>query len=270
MIRRKVVGAEYPRFFYKFRAANIDNAKLPERLRTFLINSQLWLSHHKSFNDPFDMKAHVVLEGTEKQIERRFKALIADRTGGRRSERRQMLRKWMKRSRAENEAILNETFTQSAGAAGICSFGGDPRSILMWAHYAQNHEGFCVQFAFAGDPRTFAWAQEVQYADEYPRINYTDHANLPDALYTVLTRKHSGWSYEKEWRIVHLAGANTLLQFRPEALVGVILGCRAPVQLRSILEGVLEERKAAGLPAVKIYKAEQHPRAYKLVIKRLR
>ena len=43
----------------------------------------------------------------------------------------------------------------------------------------------------------------------------------------VLTRKHSGWSYEKEWRLIHRQGANSLMSFRSESLVGIIFGSRA-------------------------------------------
>jgi hypothetical protein len=226
------------------------------------------MSHHESFNDPFDMKAHVALEGSREQIEARFKALIADRTNARRRERREILRNIMSRPRAELQAALQEIFRQSAGQAGICSFAGDPRSILMWTHYARDHEGVCLQFEFARDPRTFTWAQEVQYSDEYPRINYADRSRLPDQLYAALTRKHSGWRYEKEWRIVHLAGANTNLPFRADSLVGLILGCRATEEHRSAVEALLAERTKAGLPALRRYRAEQHPTAYQLVIRR--
>lgn len=266
-IKRRV-HPQYPRFFYKFRALDPNDARSIAKLRTLLVESRLWMSHHESFNDPFDMKAQVVLEGTARQMEDRFKALIADRSGARRQERREMLRNIMSRSRADIEATLQTTFRESAGAAGICSFAGDPRSILMWTHYAQNHEGVCLQFEFAGDPRTFAWAQEVKYAAEYPRINYVDTSTFGDQLYTVLTRKHSGWSYEKEWRIVHLAGANTLLPFRAESLSGLIMGCRATDQHRSAVKALLAERINAKLPQVRLYRAEQHPSAYELIIKR--
>lgn len=143
VIRRRMQG-QYPRFFYKFRSADLKDEKaLLAQLRSFFVESHLWLSHHESFNDPFDMKAHVVLEGSQEDKEARFKALIADHSGAPRKQRREMLRNWMARSPAETETMLGEAFRQLASSAGICSFGGDPRSIVMWTHYAQNHEGYC-------------------------------------------------------------------------------------------------------------------------------
>jgi hypothetical protein len=256
---------QYPRFFYKFRSADLkDENTLLARLRSFFVDSHLWLSHHEDFNDPFDMKAHIFVGGSREEKEARFKALIADHSGAPWKKRREMLRKWMAIPPAEAEAKLAGALHELAGSAGICSFGGDPRSILMWTHYAQNHEGYCLQFEFARDPRTFAWVQEVQYADEYPEVNFVDRSKLPDELYIVLTRKHSGWKYEKEWRLIHRNGANSLMSFRPESLVGIILGCRAPAALFSIVKAVLAEREKAGFPRMRMYRAEQDSRAYRL------
>lgn len=268
VIRHRMQG-QYPRFFYKFRPADLkDEMALLARLRSFFVESHLWLSHHESFNDPFDMKAHVVVEGSREEKEARLKALITDHSGAPWKRRREMLRDWMARPPAQMAAMLAEAFRQLAGSAGICSFGGDPRSILMWTHYAQNHEGYCLQFEFARDPRTFGWAQEVEYKDEYPRVNFVDRSKVPDQLFTVLTRKHSGWSYEKEWRLIHLEGANSLMSFRPESLVGIIFGCRAPTALYSKVRTMLAERDKAGLPPVRVYRAEQDRRAYRLRIRR--
>ena len=272
--RRRVISRqmpkEYPRFFYKFRSAELrDERDLLARLRSFFLESHLWLSHHERFNDPFDMKANVVFEGSQQEKQARLKALIADRSGASREQRRETLKNWMARPPAEVAAMLSEAFRELAGSAGICSFGGDPRSILMWTHYAQNHEGYCLQFEFAQDSRTFAWVQEVQYKDEYPSVNFVDRSTLPDQLFEVLTRKHSGWSYEKEWRLIHRQGANSLMPFRPESLVGIILGCRAPAALSSAVKSVLVEREKADLPPVWMYLAEQDSRAYKLRIRRV-
>ena len=269
IVKRRMPG-QYPRFFYKFRAANTGDSQLMARLRGFLIDSRLWLSDHASFNDPFDMKADVVIEGTPEEIEARFRSLLEFHGEGEAPEiQAESLKRIMALPPTEKDAIIQNVFRASAGQVGICSFGGDPRSILMWAHYAQNHEGICFQFSFAGDPRTFAWAQEVEYKDEYPRINWRDRSSVPDALYAVLTRKHPGWRYENEWRLVHLAGAKSLLPFRPESLVGVILGSRANEHLKDAVIAVLDERKAAGLPSVRLFKAEEHWREYRLVIRRI-
>ena len=34
----------------------------------------------------------------------------------------------------------------AAGRVGICSLTRDPLNLLMWAHYAQHHTGFVVEF----------------------------------------------------------------------------------------------------------------------------
>lgn len=106
VIRRRMQG-QYPRFFYKFRSADLkDENALLARLRSFFVDSHLWLSHHENFNDPFDMKAHIYVGGSREEKESRFKALIANHSGAPWKKRREMLRDWMAIPEPEAEAKL--------------------------------------------------------------------------------------------------------------------------------------------------------------------
>ena len=267
--RRAALRREgFPRFLYKFRHAEPHDDVIT-RLRSIIVESHLWLSHHESFNDPFDMKAYMVLDGTDRQIRERFKALVADHSAAPRRQRKEMLGNIMNMPRDAMLAHLNQTLRLSAGRAGICSFAGNPHSIVMWTHYAQNHQGVCLQFEVARDARTFAFAQQVHYRDEYPRVNFTVREDMANHLYTVMTRKHPGWEYEGEWRIIHLQGANSMLPFRPEALVRVVFGCRSSPTLVDSVRGLLSERRAAGLPAISLYQCSPAPKKYRLIAQRI-
>jgi hypothetical protein len=55
---------------------------------------------------------------------------------------------------------------------------------------------------------------------------------------------------------------------RPDALTGIIFGCRTQKPQMDFIDKLLAERAALGAPAVKTYVVAQHPTKYRLVIRR--
>ena len=265
-IKRHMPG-QYPRFFYKYASLNPDDKASVDRIRDMIVESCFWLSNHERFNDPFDLTANIVLAGTTSQRRKRFKALIANQSNLPHKERRALLDKFMARPPAEWEASVRAIFADTAKKVGVCSFAGEPLSILMWAHYGHYHEGLCLQFEFTLDPRTFALAQPINYTDKYPMLNYLQ--GLEREIVVPLTSKYSGWNYEKEWRILHITGADCSLHFNPRALRRIVLGCRAPEKVRLSLATLLDARRLRGFPEIRLYRAEMHKTAYKLIARRL-
>src|SRR5205809_3828745 len=82
-LARQIRPDRYPRFRYKFKAlasdAGEDRAK---QLRDILIESLLWLSSPRDFNDPFDMTARITFEPkSQEQLRERLKQSIAKLAG---------------------------------------------------------------------------------------------------------------------------------------------------------------------------------------------
>ena len=139
-----------------------------------------------------------------------------------------------------------------AGAAGrligILSLSEVCDSTLMWAHYAENHRGYVVEFdglnEFFDRRRTAEDDHYLLRAVRYPtnRPRYRDITKLD--LAGVYLTKGREWSYEREYRMtVQLAyhppfdPAATesihLLDYPAEAIRGVVLGARAAPQLEA-------------------------------------
>lgn len=261
--RRKLLkqyASSYPRFLYKFR--RLQTAEDMDHLRGVIVRSEFWLSSPKNFNDPFDMGVKFVFDATVQERRERITKFLKDQGLKFHEIRRQipkLMTKAMEQGLVENlREVVNET--------GVCSFGGDPRNILMWSHYASNHEGLCLVVEIAGDPKTFLAARPVEYSVEYPIVNWVkDFDEGKDTLHIVL-RKHQGWEYEKERRIIKFKEANTLFKFRPEALRAIITGCRAKESTLENLKTLLAERAKAGMPAIVIYGCSQDESQYELVI----
>jgi len=261
---RDRVTPRLDRFLYKFRSLVPSEAKSVERMRDILVRCRLRLSSPAEFNDPFDMSANIVVRGKPSEIRRRVDKILEGQ-GIRWAQRKKRIAEIMSRADPEGAFLkTQETFEKTIAGTGVCSFAGDPLSILMWSHYAANHEGVCLQFELARDPRTFAQALPVDYNDDYPVVNWL--AGMDDT--TPLLRKHTGWKYERERRIIIPESAGTFIDFRPTALSGIITGYRASDLTVKRLRDLLTERLSSGFPLPKLYRAIKHKGKYRLLLKK--
>ena len=261
-IARKV-DPRLSRFLYKYKSIDEANRISTDRLRDLLVRSRLWLSSPVDFNDPFDMSAKIVANATGKERLERVNALLEAYSLSHK-ERERRRKNLMRVPIAKLENALGDIYNKNVAKVGVFSFAGDAKSILMWSHYARDHTGVCIQFERARDFKTLSGALSVEYSPEYPEINWVK--DFRETLSTILLRKHEGWSYEKEHRIVSTDGAHTYMQFDPNAVVGIIMGCRSTPAGRALVESLLEERRRASMPPVPLFGAQKHSSKYRLVV----
>ena len=263
-VRKLLLEDKKPtRFLYKY--MGVDTLLKKTRTHSVIVDSKLWFASPASFNDPFDMKWKTVIEGTPQEKRARLLKIMEQNpdiaTGSR-------ARKEAEASRilADPDALIdrvNQSGLNNANNAGVLSLTSEPRSILMWSHYAVNHTGLALQFEIARHSTFFVPAVTVKYTRDYPTRNWVDdsHKDLKKGLYG----KYEDWSYEKERRVIHPNFANTQIPYQPQALTWIILGCCFTEfeWLKTILSA--RGDKQGKLP-LKIYRATQSDSQYKLKI----
>ena len=235
----------YPRFQYKYRAP-LSKPEHADHLRDLAVVGRFWLSSPRDFNDPFDMTARLSMESTASERRARFIKMVGQFSKSDRKGRREEVRRFMARPLGEWQRAMQSTMDKHLDSFGVFSFAGDPRSILMWSHYARDHTGFCLQFEVARDARALTEAVPVKYVEDYPVYRW---AGDEEQIRSALIHKFKQWEYEKEWRIPWAEGAHTYVRFNPAALSDVIFGMRASDPMISQVRAVLGERPA-GLPPV--------------------
>jgi len=189
---------------------------------SLLQQGQIWVSDSKTFNDPFDLHPRIknlvpdrwscgpafdtdmcrALACLLENPNLYQGALFID------SELAGEFQAWA--DRADDELDW-DTRLRNAIEARIAQFGvvcltpqWDNR--LMWAHYASNGQGFCVEY----EVEPFNHTQEfqyvpVQYASEMPSLCLTEAMFTPHQfLQRVMATKHADWAYEREIRLVCL------------------------------------------------------------------
>lgn len=104
-----------------------------------------------------------------------------------------------------------------------CFFESDVNNPLMWAHYANNHDGFCVEYEIRlwglGSP----WSLSRDYLSEnflILPVSYTTSKSSVTALdfllnpfveaQRALSTKSYHWAYEKEVRLINMRGKEGL------------------------------------------------------------
>ncbi|TGA96344.1 DUF2971 domain-containing protein [Sporolactobacillus shoreae] len=187
-----------PNILYKYFSLTEDISLNNSKLET-LMNQKTYMSNVKDLNDPFDGKAYFYRPEQLKKYE-----ILA----------------------AHGSKLIDDfsTFTK------IASFTENGiNSMPMWAHYSNNHRGFCISYNMK-DQRNIQLSSctfPVQYINQ--RIDVTDLVDYQtgqvisevekcvkdgkkEILYDDLSLifmiaffsniKHKTWSYEKEFRCV--------------------------------------------------------------------
>lgn len=257
------------RHLYRYFAFNPEVDQSVARLEDLLVQSRLWLASPTDFNDPFDCRAHVVYEADPAVRRKKFDSMlrgIEPHLSGI-ARRRKIDQMMASRSPGDWHETTVKTITRHLESLGVCCFSEDPKSLLMWSHYAANHTGVCLQFESLRDIRTFSTAIPVRYTDDYPRINFFKYTG--NELSQLMLSKFKHWAYEKERRIVAIGAAHKWLRFSSSALTGIILGAKADTVAEAKLRIAIQSRLDRGLPPIRIYKARQHPSSYKLIVQRI-
>lgn len=190
----KVTRLYIPDVLYKYYSLTDDENLNMQKLQT-LQKSKIYMSDVKEFNDPFDGKGYYYDASQLKKID--------------------ML--------ASYDGKLIDDFTSYTKAAALTSNG--VHFMPMWAHYSNNHAGFCVSYNMKHNAVLSNCTFPVQYTDQ--RIDVT---RLMEQQAYILTRKtekqsmvsnkkilmddlsvvymisllcnlkHVSWSYENEFR----------------------------------------------------------------------
>jgi hypothetical protein len=174
-------------------------------------------------------------------------------------------------------AILREGVPTLFGALGILSLSERPDSLLMWAHYANRHEGLAVgldssHIWFQGDPSAERPlpVRKMRYSALRPSGSVKDFVPFDDYLLW----KSAEWQYEAEWRYVQLlSNASTvttvgeerihLFELPPELIAEVVVGVRMKPADRARVSEVLA---APEYRHVQLREATLHPSEYSLRI----
>ena len=130
------------------------------------------------------------------------------------------------------------------------------KNTLMWAHYAAEHTGFCIEYRFDIDEfgkndfsnNTASRLFRMKYRD--PATNPVDFSAADNTLFTdvAFLTKSIDWAYENEVRLIQYAPKNGTLRnqytLSPKSkVVAIYFGYRCPDANIQIIKKLLSDRE---------------------------
>jgi hypothetical protein len=215
----KITRLHLPDVLFKFISLTDDIALNESKLDT-VQNQKIYMSDVKNLNDPFDSKAYFYRSDELKKYERL--------TG--------------------HDGKLIDDFTSFVKIAALTA--NNVNSMPMWAHYSNNHRGFCLSYDMKdkrnvqlsgctfpvqyiskridvtdimdNQVRTMIAEMEKQVAEGKKVIRFDDLSLIFMGSF-FCNIKHETWSYEKEYRCI--AGATAKgMQLFPASLKEIYIG----------------------------------------------
>jgi hypothetical protein len=185
---------------------------------------------------------------------------------------RQRAEKWMPNV-ACNVKNVAANFPETMNQCFWFFFASKTReSILMWSHYAKQHEGIVIEFDTDKSPFSYLPKElhlEVEYRTEKASFCYNSDDNiLKKELLKVAKRKWKDWGYESEVRFafpVSVCSSSKFVCLSPSAIRSVTFGCRHMKNgLTDDLRAFLEELHTPRFRHVGIWDAEPAVKEFRL------
>lgn len=220
-----------------------------------LSKNYVYASPPSIFNDPFDCAVQAELDLTPEVLTAFYQARsIKD------EEIKDQISNFFDKdgNLTEGGHEVQESFRQQISSMnknlGVTCFSKQPYNPLMWAHYSNNHNGFCLEFDLAppfkskqvkGGESLHIWG-EVEYAKSghLPRVALSDFLEGSLSTLSLILKKGGRWKYEEEQRLIISAdnAENRRVVFSPKLLTGIYCGINIDTKLREELELIIDSK----------------------------
>ncbi|UST81480.1 DUF2971 domain-containing protein [Pseudomonas siliginis] len=270
--------SKFPTRLYKFREVNkysLDNLR----------DATLHLTFASNFNDPYDSAvdfdphfgsthAELLLDGIE-DISQSERSAILDAADPVLEVVRLLLSRSDELAEVDGKELLaiaavfkeshagfvaktvNELNIKLQNSYKICSLTERLDSLPLWAHYANNHSGFAMEYDFQSLPLESLlglalWP--VRYSGVFRASDLLVGVKTKSAfnnLFGVIAALHKSpdWSYEEEWRLVLADSASEPPRNYRAPLKAVYLGSKISESDESL---IIQEAAVAGIPVFKM------------------
>lgn len=241
-----------------------------ERIESILFNLDLYHNSIHHFNDPFEFKFHAIPPTSKQEFEKYLsRTLISNQFHPKLNRAQRKIKvSDLSKDLYNGKTLIRDKFERFISKVidgnskyGICCFSSNRDSLLQWSHYADSHQGICIEFDFKHSSSLGIVPLEIIYQDEYPSINiYSKDRDNLDLLNKSLLTKHSSWSYEGEHRSIKPKIGNHKLESRDQ-IKSITFGVNSKDEK---IKEVIELLKKINFK-IPLYKTKRSDRKYELI-----
>jgi hypothetical protein len=245
-------------YLYQYRTFSSDK----NRHVNNLINSELSFAIGEAFNDPFDATLlFPSIFATDVQIEqfidKNFQHIVLAKVLSE-SKSTEIVKHELKQrfSQPEGQKIFLDRY-QAPIQERMCNsyiscLSTSSRNPLLWAHYGDNHEGFCVRYNKEKlvNSLPLRCHNEVIYTNNPMNFldTITNSCDIKKQVDKLLFKKSKHWDYEQEYRLVmeqrrtELSSKYFTHSFDPQSVNMVLFGLKASAKFKEDLYSKLQGR----------------------------
>lgn len=230
---------------------------------SWIVNDELYFAKASSFNDPFDCKVNLSVEATSDDLfsYARKRDVIKSLPKKERSRAaKALIKAGLLEDPTSREAHANKIL-KTLDDYGVLSLTEKRDDILMFAHYANCHRGYCLEFTCSGSSYLHT-VEQVRYSHLYPQVRFFK-MNSIEIVRAITLTKSQAWSYEKDWRCFQKPAG--LRKVKKSILTGIIFGCQMSENDKQAIRALNGQRQS---PA-KLFQAETKKDEFGLMIKAL-
>lgn len=220
-------------------------------LKEMLLENKVYFARHSQLNDPRELKP-VLADLTKEEIIAFLLELHPNPSEKIKVETIYGLNTFGQE--AVMEKLREVLYKELDQRFGVYSLTNRVNNMALWAHYGNDHKGYCMELQNAG---LFSLAHDVIYEKLQIRKLSTpiDHKKMSREFCEDLFTKAVEWNYEEEVRIVLRPGFHF---FTPEVLTSVMLGKDMPDEhIRQIAEWVSQRKLSVVLKKARYNSANQ-------------
>lgn len=266
---------------------------------TTLTEGKFYLSDPNKFNDPFDcwipisteLKQNQVLEFLKNKNQSSLKKNIKETL---KTDYKNDVKNFSKNFIKQNYILENQLYAQkeSLSRFRIYCLSKTNKNILMWSHYAQNHEGICIgikthkikennYIKFKPTKWTYNSQQDkaTQILYQLQKVKYSDNNEMLSGINILTTfdnevlkclyHKSKDWQYEEEYRIILLNNYinNQYAYLKPEDIGEIYFGIKTPNEVITAIRKKLKDNNSSHYNNIKFYKMDLKNGYYELTPK---
>jgi hypothetical protein len=264
----------------------------PERVDV-LLNGRVRYTQAHLFNDPFEFQPYYEIASTDEGI---LKAALkeGEELGIPEDDTNEFFNLIVRDDNREERQRRSKRFMfeHFCRISGVLSLTERHDNLLMWAHYARNHEGFVVafdvkQWNLTEGPDRGASPQghlrKVAYSEVRPSSRLLIDLSFEEMFFT----KSVDWEYEQEWRVIktldikleemmsvtslvledkpvppELSSPVYLFDFPRSSVQSVFIGTRCRPEIRGAIEAAISSH--SDYSRVGLYSAQIDDKAFRL------
>lgn len=251
-----------PKYVYQYQPCEKD------RLIS-LENRQIWFSKPSHFNDPYDCTIRIdKKEWSGDELRKIYECFRSESGNPTASDKKclqkgQLTEEFKEKVRETLNKLFDLRIKVMQNERGVSCFTEKFDDPLMWAHYAERHRGFCLEFNTDFDPflhklRQVNYSKVVPYISPVSLVCWSDKDQL-EFLLAMITTKADCWSYEREWRLFHMEG-DKAYGYDAHCLTGVYFGVNMDAERKESIAKILSGSET------KLYEVHRFESEFKFVI----